>query len=155
MTDPRYQEVKAGDVTEVTDDDGTRVRDHLRRVLGPRGPVEGVAASPQYLDVWVPPGVERTIPVERSRNVFAYVFEGGGAFRDASAPRAVATDAVTDGGLLDDDSAVYGTDVANRSLTVFDCRRRDPRCAPATTACASCSCRARRSASRSPGTDRW
>ncbi len=68
----------------------------------------------------MPPGVERTIPVERSRNVFAYVFEGSGQFRDASAPRAVATDAVTAGELLDDDSATYGTDVANRSLTVFD-----------------------------------
>ncbi len=56
----------------------------------------------------------------RSKNVFAYVFEGGGSFRDASAPRPVATDVVTEGGLLDDDRASYGTDVANRSLTIFD-----------------------------------
>ena len=120
MTDPRYQEVKAADVTEVTDDDGTRARVISGEFWGQRGPVEGVAASPQYVDIWVPPGVERSIPVERSRNAFAYVFEGSGTFRDASAPRAVATDRVTAGGLLDDDSAAYGTDVANRSLTVFD-----------------------------------
>jgi redox-sensitive bicupin YhaK (pirin superfamily) len=68
----------------------------------------------------VPPGVERTLPVARSRNVFAYVFDGSGRFRDASVPRPVATDTVTDGGRLDDDAATYGTDVANRSLTIFD-----------------------------------
>jgi len=120
MTAPRYQEVKAADVSEVTDDDGTRARIISGEFWGRRGPVEGIAASPQYVDVWVPPGVERAIPVERSRNVFAYVFEGSGAFKDASAPRPVATDQVTAGGLLDDDSASYATDVANRSLVVFD-----------------------------------
>ncbi|MGD9906441.1 MAG: pirin family protein, partial [Vicinamibacterales bacterium] len=120
MTAPRYQDVKAGDVTEVTDDDGTRARVIAGEFWGRRGPVEGIAASPQYVDLWVPPGRERSIPVERSRNVFAYVFEGGGRFRDASAPRPVATDRVAPGGLLDDDAATYDTDVANRSLVVFD-----------------------------------
>ena len=106
MTAPRYQEVKRrSDVTEVTDDDGTRVRVITRRVLGPARPGRGHRRrSPQYVDISVPAGVERTIPVERSRNVFAYVFEGNGRFRDASAPRAVATDVVTEGGLLDDDT---------------------------------------------------
>ena len=120
MTAPRYQEVASKDVTEVTDDDGTKVRIIAGEFWGRRGPVEGIAASPQYLDITVPAGVERTIPVARSQNVFAYVFDGSGAFRDASEPRAVATDVVTPGGLLDDDRARYGTDVANRSLTVFD-----------------------------------
>jgi redox-sensitive bicupin YhaK (pirin superfamily) len=104
----------------VTDDDGTTVRIIAGEFWGRRGPVEGIAASPQYLDITVPAGIERTIPVARSQNVFAYVFAGGGAFRDASEPRAVATDVVTPGGLLDDDRVRYGTDVANRSLTVFD-----------------------------------
>lgn len=120
MTAPRYQEVQSQDVTEVTDDDGTRVRIITGEFWGRRGPVDGVSAQPQYLDIWVPPNVERAIPVERSRNVFAYTFEGSGRFRDASAPQAVATDMVTEGGLLDDDRARPGTDVANRSLTVFD-----------------------------------
>jgi quercetin 2,3-dioxygenase len=120
MTAPRYQEVASKDIEEVTDDDGTKVRIIAGEFWGRRGPVEGIAASPQYLDITVPAGVERTIPVARSQNVFAYVFDGSGAFRDASEPRAVATDVVTPGGLLDDDRARYGTDVANRSLTVFD-----------------------------------
>ncbi len=120
MTAPRYQEVASQDVTEVTDDDGTRVRVICGEFWGRKGPVEGVAADPQYLDVWVPPHVERTIPVMRSRNVFAYVFDGDGRFRDASSPRPVVTDVVTEGAMLDDDAATPSTDVANHSLTVFD-----------------------------------
>ncbi|MEP7118163.1 MAG: pirin-like C-terminal cupin domain-containing protein, partial [Acidobacteriota bacterium] len=120
MTAPRYQEVAAQDVTEVTDDDGTRVRVICGEFWGKTGPVEGVAADPQYLDVWLPPNVERTLPVKRSRNGFAYTFEGDGRFRDAAVPRPVVTDVVTEGALLDDDQATAGTDVANRSLTVFD-----------------------------------
>ncbi len=120
MTAPRYQEVAARDVTDVTDDDGTRVRVICGEFWGRRGPVEGVAADPQYLDITVPPNVARTIPVLRSKNVFAYVFDGDGRFRDASPPRPVVTDIVAEGAPLDDDSATPGTDVANRSLTVFD-----------------------------------
>ena len=120
MTAPRYQEVASKDVTEVTDDDGTKVRVISGEFWGRRGPVEGVAADPQYLDITLPPGIDRTIPVARSKNVFAYVFDGDGTFRNASAPRPVVTDVVTEGALLDDDTATPSTDVANRSLTVFD-----------------------------------
>jgi redox-sensitive bicupin YhaK (pirin superfamily) len=115
MTDPRYQDIKAGDVAEVTDDDGTKVRVICGNYWGVSGPVDGVAADPQYLDVWVPPGVSRSLPVERSRNVFAYVFDGSGGFKDASAPQAVRTDQV---------GAEPGKDVTapveNRSLILFD-----------------------------------
>jgi redox-sensitive bicupin YhaK (pirin superfamily) len=120
MTAPRYQDVAAADVPVVTDDDGTSVRVICGEFWGRRGPVDGIAAEPQYLDITVPAGVERTLPVARSKNVFAYVFAGGGAFRDASAPRPVATDTVTEGGQFDDDRARYDTDVANRSLVLFD-----------------------------------
>jgi quercetin 2,3-dioxygenase len=120
MTAPRYQEVASGDIAEVIDDDGTKVRVICGEYWGRRGPVEGVAADPQYLDITMPAGVERTLPIARSKNVFAYVFDGSGAFADASAPRPVPTDTVTEGGQFDDDRATYGTDVANRSLTVFD-----------------------------------
>ncbi len=86
MTDPRYQDIHAQEIPEVVDDDGTRVRVVAGDFWGKKGPVEGVAADPRYLDVWIPPRVRKTIPVESSRHAFAYVFEGGGHFRDASAP---------------------------------------------------------------------
>jgi quercetin 2,3-dioxygenase len=56
--------------------------------------VEGVAADPVYLDVSVPPGRRKTLPVEVVRHAFAYVFAGGGKFCNASAPLDVPTEAV-------------------------------------------------------------
>ena len=49
---------------------------------GKRGPVDGVAADPRYLDVSVPPGRRKTLQVEIGRHAFAYVFEGSGTFRE-------------------------------------------------------------------------
>lgn len=64
MTTPRYQEVKAADIPEVLEDDGTRVRVVCGRFRETTGPVEGVAADPIYLDVSVPPGRRKHLPVE-------------------------------------------------------------------------------------------
>jgi hypothetical protein len=113
MTAPRYQDVASRDVPEVVDDDGTRVRVVIGDFWGKRGPVEGIAADPRYLDVWVPPLVRKTLPVEVDRHGFAYVFEGAGRFRDASAPQAVTTDIV---------GGPEGVPelIGNRSLVLFD-----------------------------------
>lgn len=114
MTTPRYQDVKSGEIAEVTDDDGTVVRIVCGDYKGKSGPVEGVAANPRYLDIWVPPGKRKTLPVETSRHAFAYVFEGSGSFRDASRPQPVRTDRVgtNDGEVLEF--------AGNRSLVLFD-----------------------------------
>ena len=89
MTDPRYQDVEAREIPEITDDDGTHVRVVTGAFWGKRGPVDGIAADPQYLDVFVPAGVKKTLPIDTYRRAFAYVFEGQGAFADASAPTGV------------------------------------------------------------------
>jgi quercetin 2,3-dioxygenase len=118
MTDPRYQDIVAKDIPEVLDDDGTRVRIICGDFWGKTGPVEGVAAEPRYLDVWVPPRLRKTFPVEASRHAFAYVFEGAGTFRDASAPRGVLTERVGDG--AEDSGALVRDETGNRSLVLFD-----------------------------------
>ena len=115
MTAPRYQDVAGRDIPEVTDDDGTRVRVVCGDFWGKRGPVEGVAADPRYLDVFVPPGVRKRLQVEMNRNAFAYVFEGSGTFRDASEPRGVQTDQVGEAV-----PASAAETFGNRSLVVFD-----------------------------------
>jgi len=56
---------------------------------GRTGPVDGIAADPQYLDVSIPPGVTKTFRIDTYRRAFAYVFAGQGAFADASAPSGV------------------------------------------------------------------
>ena len=115
MTKPRYQDVSTGDIPEVIDDDGTRVRVVCGSFLGKIGPVDGIAADPRYLDVFVPPGVRKRLAVETSRNAFAYVFEGTGAFRDASEPRRVQTDRVGEA-----EAADAADTIGNCSLVVFD-----------------------------------
>src|SRR5439155_2118955 len=67
MSTPRYQDVPSGEIPEVVDDDGTRVRVVCGSFWGRRGPVDGVAADPSYLDVWVPAGRRKTFPVDTRR----------------------------------------------------------------------------------------
>ncbi|MCV2874485.1 pirin family protein [Defluviimonas sp. WL0050] len=89
MTTPRYQDVKSPDIPEITDDDGTVVRVIVGSFWGKTGPVDGIAADPQYLDISVPAGVKKTFKVDTYRRAFAYVFEGSGRFADASRPQGV------------------------------------------------------------------
>lgn len=114
MTAPRYQDVKATDIPEVIDDDGTRARILCGSFWGKSGPVDGIAAEPRYLDISVPPGRRKRLPVETSSNAFAYVFAGSGTFGNASEPRGVLTE------VTHDEEPVRSTDVENRSLVVFD-----------------------------------
>ncbi|MAQ47056.1 MAG: hypothetical protein CL812_14590 [Confluentimicrobium sp.] len=89
MTAPRYQDVQDKEIPEIREDDGTRVKVIVGSFWGRTGPVDGIAADPQYLDIYVPPGVRKTFPVDTYRRAFAYIFEGSGAFADASAPGGV------------------------------------------------------------------
>jgi redox-sensitive bicupin YhaK (pirin superfamily) len=114
MTDPRYQDVPSAAIPEVTEDDGTRARVICGEFWGRKGPVEGVAADPRYVDISVPPGKRKRIAVETTRNAFAYVFGGSGTFRDASAPQAVLTESAVD------PSAAPVYDAHNHSLVLFD-----------------------------------
>ena len=114
MTSPRYQDVKSNDIPEIRDDDGTHVRVVCGEFWGKTGPVDGIATDPIYLDVSVAPGRRKTLPVETSRNVFAYVFAGTGKFCNASGPLAVPTEPV---GWLD---TTPPADAGNRSLVLFD-----------------------------------
>jgi redox-sensitive bicupin YhaK (pirin superfamily) len=114
MTTPRYQDVAGKDIPEVVDDDGTRVRVVCGNFWGTSGPVDGIAADPIYLDVSVPPGRRKTLPVEITRHAFAYVFAGAGKFCNASEPLEVPTEPVS----WADTNPPAEAD--NRSLVVFD-----------------------------------
>jgi len=89
MTAPRYQDVKSKDIPLIIDDDGTKVKVIVGEFWGKRGPVDGIAADPQYLDISIPPGVTKTIKIDTYRRAFAYVFSGAGQFVDASKPQGV------------------------------------------------------------------
>ncbi len=114
MTPPRYQEVNSPEIPEVTDDDGTSVRIVCGTFWGKKGPVDGIATDPIYIDVTVPPGKRKVLPVETTRHAFAYVFAGTGKFCNASEPLAVPTESV---GWLDTKPPA---EADNRSLVLFD-----------------------------------
>jgi len=114
MTRPRYQDVRSIDIPEVTDDDGTRVRVICGEFWGASGPVDGIAAEPQYLDIWVPPRARKALPVETTRHAFAYVFGGSARFGNASEPRPVASHAAGAA------SQTPSQPIEDRSLVIFD-----------------------------------
>ena len=114
MTAPRYQDVQTTDIPEITDDDGTKARVICGTFWGQKGPVEGINADPRYLDIAIPPGGRKILPVETDRHAFAYIFAGAGTFRDASAPQSVKTEH------LDLSGEVSREEMGNRSLELFD-----------------------------------
>ena len=115
MTAPRYQDVKASEVPEAVDDDGVRVRVLCGEFWGKKGPVEGVAADPRYLDVLVPAGRRKKLKVETERHAFAYIFEGDGRFAYASKPFGILTEKQVDG-----EEILVREAVGDRSLVLFD-----------------------------------
>jgi redox-sensitive bicupin YhaK (pirin superfamily) len=114
MTPPRYQEIKAVDIPVVTDDDGTAVRIVSGSFWGQKGPVEGIATDPVYLDVSVAPGRKKVLQVETTRHAFAYVFAGSGVFGNASQPLPVRTD------IVHSENSTPSEEADNRSLVLFD-----------------------------------
>ncbi|MBI5706083.1 MAG: pirin family protein [Armatimonadetes bacterium] len=111
MSAPHYQEIKSSQIPEAVDDDGTIARVICGEFWGKRGPVDGIAAEPTYLDIFVPAGKRKTIPMDTRRNAFAYVFAGDGRFADASDPQPVTTDDMGQEALL--------KEADNRSLVLF------------------------------------
>jgi hypothetical protein len=115
MTAPRYQDIKGTAVPEVTDDDGTRARIVSGDFWGQKGPVDGVAADPRFLDIFVPAGKRKTFKVEVERHAFAYIFEGSGQFAYASKPIGVLSERQVDG-----EEILFREPAGDRSLVLFD-----------------------------------
>ena len=85
MMDPRYQEVKSGEIPVVKTPSGAVVRVVAGAIDGVEGPVRDVLSGPEYLDVSMPSDAVFTRAVPADRTVFAYVFEGAASFGGPSA----------------------------------------------------------------------
>ena len=83
---------------------------------GKRGPVEGVAADPRYLDVFVPPGKRKTL-AGRDRNAMPSPMcsKAPAHFATASAPFGVLTEKDGNGS-----ETLVRERTGNRSLVLFD-----------------------------------
>jgi redox-sensitive bicupin YhaK (pirin superfamily) len=84
MTAPRYQDIRSDHMPEITQKDGAKIRVIAGTVYGIKGPMNGIAADPTYLDVFIPPHTSFTLPVERGQTLFVYVFAGAARFQQAN-----------------------------------------------------------------------
>jgi redox-sensitive bicupin YhaK (pirin superfamily) len=80
MMDPRYRDVKSGQIPEAALEGGVRVKIVSGRAGGVQGPVRDVVTDPEFLDVAVPAGTVFSHPVRRGDTAFAYVMEGSAYF---------------------------------------------------------------------------
>jgi hypothetical protein len=80
MMDPRYRDVKSGQIPEVVAANGARVKVICGEVAGIRGPVRDIVTGPVYLDVRVPAATEFVHSTPPGHTAFAYVIEGKACF---------------------------------------------------------------------------
>ena len=83
MMPPRYQDVKAADIPDVTLADGITVKVIAGTVNGVQGPVRDIIIEPEMLDVSVPPGTVFEHPVPQGHTAFAYILSGEAAFDES------------------------------------------------------------------------
>lgn len=84
MCKPRYQNIAAGHIPEISRNDGVNIRVIAGVVDNVRGPVNEIAADPIYLDIKIPPNSSFSHPIDRGQTAFAYVFEGEAKFGERS-----------------------------------------------------------------------
>jgi redox-sensitive bicupin YhaK (pirin superfamily) len=82
MMAPRYRDVKAADIPEVTLDNGVTIKVIAGQVGGVRGPVGDIVIEPEMLDVSVPAGTRFSHELPAGHTVFAYILSGEGYFDD-------------------------------------------------------------------------
>ena len=89
MIAPRYQDIAPERIPEAKLADGVTARVIAGEVGGVRGPVEGIATEPLYLDVQVPADAAVELPLTAGHNAFAYVYDGRATLGPASSAREV------------------------------------------------------------------
>ena len=114
MTKPRYQDIKANELPLLLEDDGTRIKVIIGDYQGKTSPVDGIAASPQYWDITVPPNITKRLRVDTYQQTFAYIFEGNCQFKASSDPMGVKVEKSVSG------EELHMTDLSgNRTLVQF------------------------------------
>lgn len=80
MMAPRYREIKAAEIPQVTLASGATVRIISGEVAGVSGPVREIVIDPLLIDVTLPGDKEFILPVKEGYTLFAYLLSGSGAF---------------------------------------------------------------------------
>ncbi len=88
MMPPRYRDVPAHSIPEVTVAAGVRVKVICGLLGGVQGPVRDIVIDPELMDVSIGPGGLFEHEVKPGHTVAAYVLSGGGTFDDGLDPYA-------------------------------------------------------------------
>lgn len=124
MMDPRYREVRDGQIPWAEPAKGARVRVIAGEVGGVRGPVRDIVVDPEYLDVRLEPRTDFVHRVTPGHTAFAYLLEGKASFDEEG------SDVVDDGHLVvfrDGDAVrVKAQDAPARFLFVAGKPLREP-----------------------------
>ena len=78
MMDPRYRDVPADTIPEVSPHDGLKIKIIAGEIVGVRGPVQDVVVEPEYLDITLEPGADLQHPTPVGHTVFLYAINGRG-----------------------------------------------------------------------------
>jgi redox-sensitive bicupin YhaK (pirin superfamily) len=103
MTSPRYQDIPADAIPTVDVSSTVSVKVIAGGFADARGPVDGIATEPLYLDVRIEGEADIEIPVAESHNAFIYVYRGEVEVSAAADSRRVARGEIA---LLGDGTAV-------------------------------------------------
>lgn len=82
MMSPRYRDVKAADIPEVTLKNGVKVKIIAGEVEGVKGPVGDIVIEPEMFDISVPAGSMYIHTLPSGHTAFAYILAGEGYFDD-------------------------------------------------------------------------
>jgi len=80
MVPPRYQDFQKDQIPVVKTNSGVEVKIMAGESQGVKGAVSGIATSPLYLDISVPPSTTFVHPVDPEHNAWCYVIDGVGFF---------------------------------------------------------------------------
>ena len=90
LSEPRYQDIPAQEIPEVTPELGVRARIVAGQFGGATGPVQGVSTDPIFLDLMFDADKSVLVPLPKEYNAFVYVYEG--SLRVGSRPLPVERD---------------------------------------------------------------
>ncbi|MGE4657458.1 MAG: pirin family protein, partial [Gammaproteobacteria bacterium] len=90
LSEPRYQDISAQEIPEVTPEFGVRARIVAGQFGGATGPVQGVSTDPIFLDLMFDADKSVLVPLPKEYNAFVYVYEG--SLRVGSRPLPVERD---------------------------------------------------------------
>lgn len=76
MCPPQYQNIEPEEIPEVTREAGVTVKLIAGSLDGVEGPVRGIEADPQYMDIRIPAGAVSDHDIAPDHNAFAYIFAG-------------------------------------------------------------------------------